>query len=117
MDPRGRRRHAPPRARDGGRAGARTLGADGRGRELLAAAAAAPPSPAYVGARTQLSNYLTLKGSFSAVSKPNFARKYALESSRRDLQNALLCTVLESNPQNQENRGEKRTWSRQPREK
>ena len=46
---------------------------------------------------TQLSNYLTSKGSFSAVSKPNFAntiRKYALESSRRDLQNALLCTVL-----------------------
>ena len=43
---------------------------------------------------TQLSNYLTLKGSFSAVSKPNFASKYALESSRRDLHNALLCTVL-----------------------
>ena len=43
---------------------------------------------------TQLSNYLTLKGSFSAVSKPNFASKYALESSRRDLQYALLCTVL-----------------------
>ena len=42
---------------------------------------------------TQLSNYLTLKGSFSAVSKPNSASKYALESSRRDLQNALLCTV------------------------
>ena len=31
---------------------------------------------------------------FSAVSKPNFANKYALESSRRDLHNALLCTVL-----------------------
>ena len=29
-----------------------------------------------------------------AVSKPNFARKCALESSRRDLQNALLCTVF-----------------------
>ena len=28
---------------------------------------------------TQLSNYLALKGSFSAVSKPNFASKYALE--------------------------------------
>ena len=38
----------------------------------------------------------TWKGSFSAVSKPNFASKYALESSRRDLHNALLCTVLES---------------------
>ena len=45
---------------------------------------------------TQLSNYLTLKGSLSAVSKPNFASKYALKSSRRDLQNALLCTVFES---------------------
>ena len=40
----------------------------------------------------------TLKGSLTAVSKPNFATKYALESSRRDLHNALLCTVLESNP-------------------
>ena len=38
----------------------------------------------------------TLKGSFSAVSKPIFATKYSLESSRRDLHNALLCTVLES---------------------
>ena len=28
---------------------------------------------------TQLSNYLTLRGSFSAVSKPNFENKYALE--------------------------------------
>ena len=36
----------------------------------------------------------TLQSSFSAVSKPNFASKYSLESSRRDLQNALLCTVL-----------------------
>ena len=36
----------------------------------------------------------TLQGSFSAVSKPNFARKYTFESSRRDLQNALLCTAL-----------------------
>ena len=45
-------------------------------------------------ALTQLSNYLPLKGSFSAVSKPIFASEYALESSRRDLQNALLCTVL-----------------------
>ena len=40
----------------------------------------------------------TSQGSFSAVSKPNFANKYALESSRRDLHNALLCTVLESSP-------------------
>ena len=36
----------------------------------------------------------TLQGSFSAVSKPNFARIYAFESSRRDLHNALLCTAL-----------------------
>ena len=36
----------------------------------------------------------TLEGSFPAVSKPNFASKHALESSRRDLQNTLLCTVL-----------------------
>ena len=33
-------------------------------------------------------------GSFSGVSKPKFASKYALESSRQDLQNALLCPVL-----------------------
>ena len=38
----------------------------------------------------------TLQGSFSAVSKSNFATKYAFESSRRDLQNALLCTALKS---------------------
>ena len=36
----------------------------------------------------------TLQGSFSAVSKPIFATKYSLESSRRDLHNALLRTVL-----------------------
>ena len=36
----------------------------------------------------------TSRGSFSAVSTPIFASKYALESSRRDLHNALLCTVL-----------------------
>ena len=60
--------------------------------QLLAAAVRGRPMLAL----TQLSNYmyLTLKGSFSAVSKPNFASKYALENSRRDLQNALLCTVL-----------------------
>ena len=38
----------------------------------------------------------TSRGSFSAVSTPIFASKYALESSRRDLHNALLCTVLQS---------------------
>ena len=44
------------------------------------------------------SNCLTRVRSLLAVSKPTFARKYALESSRRDLHNALLCTALESNP-------------------
>ena len=43
----------------------------------------------YVGSNST-SNYLTLKGSFSAVPKPNCASKYSLESFRRDLQNALL---------------------------
>ena len=38
----------------------------------------------------------TLQGSFSAVSTPIFASKYSLESSRRDLHNALLCTALRS---------------------
>ena len=38
----------------------------------------------------------TLEGSFSAVSKPNFASKYAFESSRRDLHDALLCTALKA---------------------
>ena len=38
----------------------------------------------------------TLQGSFSAVSKSYFASKYAFESSRRDLHNALLCTALQS---------------------
>ena len=38
----------------------------------------------------------TCKGSFSAVSTPIFASKYSLESSRRDLHDALLCTVLQS---------------------
>ena len=38
----------------------------------------------------------TLQSSFSAVSKPNFASKFSLETSRRDLHNALLCTVLQT---------------------
>ena len=38
----------------------------------------------------------TLEGSFSAVSKPIFATKYSLESSRRDLHNTILCTALQS---------------------
>ena len=38
---------------------------------------------------------MRVRRSLSAVSKPTFARKYALETSRRDLRNALLCTVLD----------------------
>ena len=38
----------------------------------------------------------TLQGSFSAVSKRKFGSKYAFESSRRDLHNALLCTAPKS---------------------
>ena len=38
----------------------------------------------------------TSRGSFSAVSTPIFASKLSLESSRRDLHNALLRTVLQS---------------------
>ena len=48
------------------------------------------PAPAHRGMRQ------TLQDSFSAVSKPNFASKYAFESSRRDLHNALLCTAPKS---------------------
>ena len=46
------------------------------------------------GSAAVLEGLETLEGSFSAVSKPNFASKYVLESSRRHLQKALLCTVL-----------------------
>ena len=38
----------------------------------------------------------TSQGSFSAVSKPTFASKYSLESSRLEPHNALLRTVLQS---------------------
>ena len=48
-------------------------------------------------ALTQLSNYLTLKGSFSAVSKPNFASKYAFESSRRDPLHSSKITFFSKN--------------------
>ena len=46
--------------------------------------------------KTHTESGQTLQGSFSAVSKPNFASKYSLESSRRELHTALLCTVLYS---------------------
>ena len=51
-------------------------------------------SPGYVGAQCPCVH--TLQGSFSAVSKPNFASKYAFESSRRDLTMrsfAQLCSL------------------------
>ena len=38
----------------------------------------------------------TSRGSFSAVLTPISSNKYSLESSRRDLHNAPLCTVLQS---------------------
>jgi hypothetical protein len=38
----------------------------------------------------------TSRGSFSAVSTPISSSKYSLESSRRDLHNTLLCTVLQT---------------------
>ena len=53
-----------------------------------------PPGQKTMLRLTQLYYYLTLKGSFSAVSKPAFASKYSWEGLRRDLQHALLCTVL-----------------------
>ena len=52
--------------------------------------------PSAHGVCTRRSVIIVKPGSFSAVSKPTFARKYALESSRRDLHNALLCTALQS---------------------
>ena len=39
-------------------------------------------------------NFPPNRGSFSAVSTPISSSKYALESSRRDLQNALLRSLL-----------------------
>ena len=53
------------------------------------------PAPPALEARAEGARQ-TLHGSFSAVSKRNFASKYAFESSRRDLHNALLCTALKS---------------------
>ena len=40
--------------------------------------------------------YVSIGSPLSAVSKPIFATKDSFESSRRDLHNALLCTVFES---------------------
>ena len=83
--------YASPRRppRPGGRARAR------RG----AAPRAARPRPSLKGSISNLTlifhpNEQTLQGSFSAVSTPNFARKYSLESSRRGLHSAILCTFL-----------------------
>ena len=51
-------------------------------------------APVGVSGLAEIRQPRTLQGSFSAVSKPNFARKYAFESSRRDLHNTVLCTAL-----------------------
>ena len=53
-------------------------------------------SAAFAQPRLYTESGQTLKGSFSAVSKPIFASKYSLESSRRDLHITLLCTALRS---------------------
>ena len=63
----------------------------GKGASPGSASPAQPARAARIGLIGQ-----TLEGSFSAVSKPNFASKYAFESSRRDLHNALLCTAPKS---------------------
>ena len=49
-----------------------------------------------LGTRSRHGMRQTLQGSFSAVSRRNSARKYAFESSRRDLHNAPLCISLKS---------------------
>ena len=58
------------------------------------AAAASGSATAGRGTGPLEGSFSAAAAAFSAVSKPNFASKYALESSRRDLHNALLCTVL-----------------------
>ena len=57
----------------------------------------------------------TSRGSFSAVSTPIFASKYSLESSRRDLHNALhnalfLCIVLQTQKISQKSSTFFRDW-------
>ena len=61
-----------------------------------ASAAVVPPPRSHAAPRRASRIGQTLQGSFSAVSKRNVARKYAFESSRRDLHNAPLCTALKS---------------------
>ena len=53
-------------------------------------------SAGWLGDRMNHQKLIVPEAPFSAVSKPNFASKYSLESSRRDLHNALLITALES---------------------
>ena len=69
------------------------LGADGRDR-CLASPSLILSSVCRRAAHRSIGQ--TLQGSFSAVSKPNVESKYAFQSSRRDLHNALLCTALQS---------------------
>ena len=52
----------------------------------------------------------TSRGSFSAVSTPISSSKYSLESSRRDLHNALLCTFLQSQNFSQKSSSFFRDW-------
>ena len=76
----------PPRGQPGGQRAAQPAARrPGRGGGRQAAA----PASRSTGGQT-------LGGSFSAVSKPNFTIKYAFESPRQDLHNALLCTAPES---------------------
>ena len=55
-----------------------------------------PPAPVELTDEEKAASGARFEGSFSVVSKPNFASKYAFESSRRDLQNTLFYTDLES---------------------
>ena len=53
-----------------------------------------PTRLAWAGGRRTRQPTPQCSGPFSAASKPNFASKYSFESSRRDLNNTLLCTPL-----------------------
>ena len=82
------RRDDVPQRRDGA---ARVLDDGVRGRAARLVRHATPPVWLHHTESGQ-----TLQGSFSAVLKPNFATKYSLESSRRDLTQALRFPSLQS---------------------
>ena len=73
---------------------------------LKAAAAFRTGSP---GLRRRMNNELNFPPN-SAVSTPIFASKYSLESSRRDLHKALLCTVLQTQNFSQKSSSFFRDW-------